>query len=351
MMIIDLRSDTVTQPTEEMREAMRWVELGDDVYGEDPSVNRLEALAAEMLGKGAGLFVASGTMGNLVAVLAHTKPGEEVLLEAESHIYYYETGGIASFAGVMPRLFYSEEGIVKPEHIANILRPPNIHFPVSSLLCMENTHNRAGGAVMDVNQTQMVCDYAKKHGLKTHLDGARIFNAAVALGVNARDLTDPYDSVMFSLSKGLGAPAGSMLVGSKDWIEQGRRWRKTLGGGMRQAGVLAVCGIIALEKMIERLSEDHRLAYFLAEGLSKVQGLSIKLEKVKTNIVKVNLSNPWENSSLLKHLLKEEGILVNATGEATIRMVVHKDVNRDQIEYVIDTLGRLSIENLKYSQR
>lgn len=346
MTIIDLRSDTVTQPSDEMREAMRWAEVGDDVYGEDPSINRLETLAAEVLGKEAGLFVASGTMGNLIAVLTHTRPGDEVLLEADSHIYYYEVGGIAAIAGVLPRLFSSQEGIVRPEHIVNILRPPNIHFPASSLLCMENTHNRAGGVVMDVIQTREVCAFAKKHGLKTHLDGARIFNAAAAIGVPARSLADPYDSVMFCLSKGLGAPAGSMLVGSKDWIGRARRWRKMLGGGMRQAGVLAVCGIIALEKMVNRLQEDHRLARLLAEGLSKVHGLSVNLEKVQTNIVKINLSGIWKNGPTLMQTLKNEGILVNATGETTIRMVTHKDVNEAQIEYVINTVTRLSLENL-----
>ncbi|MBS3977043.1 MAG: low-specificity L-threonine aldolase [Syntrophomonadaceae bacterium] len=350
MAIIDLRSDTVTKPCDEMREAMRWADVGDDVYREDPSVNRLETLAAEMLGKEAGLFVASGTMGNLIAVLTHTKPGDEVLLEADSHIYYYEVGGIAAIAGVMPRLFSGQEGAVKPEQIADILRPPNIHFPVSSLLCMENTHNRAGGVVMDASSTQEVCIQAKKWGLKTHLDGARIFNAAVALKVPARMLAEPYDSVMFCLSKGLGAPVGSVLVGTNDWIGQARRWRKMLGGGMRQAGVLAACGVIALEKMVGRLQEDHRLARRLAEGLNKVRGISVNLEKVQTNIVKINVLDQWKNGPTLMQALKNEGILVNATGETTVRLVTHKDVNEAQIDHVINTVKGLSLVNLCHSQ-
>jgi len=342
MAIIDLRSDTVTQPSKEMRQAMMWAEVGDDVYGEDPSINKLENLAAEMLGKEAGLFVASGTMGNLIAVLSHTRPGDEVLLEAESHLYYYETGGVAAIAGVMPRLFYSQEGIVKPDHIVDILRSPNIHFPAPTLLCMENTHNRAGGVVMDAIQTQEICILAKKNGLRTHLDGARIFNAAIALNVPVEVMVYPYDSVMFCLSKGLGAPAGSLLVGTKDWIGQARRWRKMLGGGMRQAGVLAVCGIIALEKMVNRLQEDHRLARLLAVGLRDIQGLSVDPEKVRTNIVKITVSGRWGSAPKIRQALKEEGILVNALGETAVRMVTHKDVDEAQIKHLISTVRRLS---------
>ncbi|HHY38241.1 MAG TPA: low specificity L-threonine aldolase, partial [Clostridia bacterium] len=254
--MIDLRSDTVTRPTPEMRRAMAEAEVGDDVYGEDPSVRQLEEIAAETMGKEAALFVASGTMGNQVALMAHTRRQDEVLLEAESHIFFYEAGGMAVLSGLMPFPIRTEDGILRPTDLERALRPSDIHFPKPSLVCLENTHNRHGGRVAGVEEIKKTCDFAHAHGLKVHLDGARIFNAAVALGVNVKSLVKDVDSVMFCLSKGLCAPVGSMLAGTRDFIEEARRCRKLLGGGMRQAGVLAAAGIVALKTMVDRLAED-----------------------------------------------------------------------------------------------
>ena len=238
MRTVDLRSDTVTQPTPRMRELMSKAVVGDDVYQEDPTVNQLEAYGAELVGKEAALFVASGTMGNLVALMTHTHPGEEVILEAEAHIYYYEVGGLCRIAGLVPHLLPGEGGIFTPEQLKKALRPANIHYPKTTLLCLENTHNRAGGRVLPQGQVEEIAEIAKEAGLKLHLDGARIFNAAAASGIDVKTLAAPFDSVMFCLSKGLAAPAGSLLAGSAEFIARARKNRKILGGGMRQAGSL-----------------------------------------------------------------------------------------------------------------
>lgn len=330
MRVIDLRSDTVTVPTPAMREAMARAEVGDDVYGEDPTVNRLEEAAAERMGKEAGLFCASGTMANQVAVMAHTRRGDEVILEEEAHIYYYEAGALAVLAGVQPRLVRGKRGLLDPDDVARSLRPPNIHYPPPALLCLENTHNRAGGTVMTPELTRALADVAHRHGLAVHLDGARIFNAAVYLGCQPRELAAPADSVMFCLSKGLGAPVGSVLCGSRPFIERARRYRKILGGGMRQAGVIAAAGLVALDTMVERLAEDHAHARLLAGLLAEEALFRVDLEWVQTNIVLCWLVKGDAFAYAVR--LAARGVKVNATGPDRIRLVTHKDVSRADVE-------------------
>lgn len=332
---IDLRSDTVTVPTEEMRRAMAAAEVGDDVYGEDPTVRKLEELAAEKMGKEAGLFVVSGTMGNLVAVMTHCKRGDEVILEKDSHIYYYEVGGISAVAGAIPRLVTGNKGIINPEALEEALRLPNIHFPPTTLLCLENTHNRAGGTVTPVARMRELCAIAHRRGLKVHLDGARIFNAAIALGISVAEIASDCDSVMFCLSKGLGAPVGSVLVGRKDWIEAARKNRKMVGGGMRQAGVLAAAGIVALEKMVDRLAEDHENARRLATALAEIPGFRVDLETVQTNIVGVDVSGTGLGAPQVVEALRKRGVKCNAHGPARVRFVTHKDVTAADIEEAV----------------
>ena len=341
---INFRSDTVTLPTAEMREAMAQAEVGDDVYGEDPSVNRLEALAAAKVGKEAALFVTSGTQGNLVAVLAHTQKGDEVLLEKESHIYYYEVGGMSALGGLIPRLLDSEGGIFSAGAVRKALRGDNIHFPRTSLLCLENTHNRAGGTYWTPAQVAEVAAAAKEAGLRVHVDGARIFNAAVAQGVDVRELTAPVDSVQFCLSKGLGAPVGSMVAGSKEFIARARKWRKMLGGGMRQAGVLAAAGIIALEKMVDRLAEDHALARKIGRELAQISGLKVDLERLQTNIVVAAVHPAWGTAQELLDKLREHGILATDFGPQKVRLVTHEDVGEEDAAKLISALKEIMSE-------
>ncbi|PZN12771.1 MAG: low specificity L-threonine aldolase [Bacillota bacterium] len=338
---IDFRSDTVTQPTPSMRKAMAEAEVGDDVYGEDPTVRRLEEVAAARLGKEAGLFCPSGTMANQVAVLAHTRRGDEVLLEQESHIYYYEVGGVALLAGCQVRPLPSDRGVLDPAVVEAAIRPANIHFPRPSLLCLENTHNRWGGTVMTVEQTAALADVAHRHGLRVHLDGARLFNAAVALGVPADRLAAPADSVMFSLSKGLGCPVGSVLVGDRDFIEEARRYRKALGGGMRQAGIIAAAGLVALEEMIDRLAEDHALARRLAEGLAELPGVVVDLESVQTNIVMADVRGTGWAAQELAAALAAEGVRVNAVDPYRLRWVTHKDVGPRDVDEALRIFRRI----------
>jgi threonine aldolase len=300
---IDLRSDTVTQPTPEMLQAIISAQVGDDCSREDPTVNRLEAMAASRLGKEAGLLVPSGTMGNLVSVLAHTHRGDEVIMESECHIYYYEVGSISAVAGVIPRLVKGNHGVLDPDDLKKAIRGEDIHYPTPTLIAVENTHNRGGGTVTSVEQSRAICDVAKDRGLSTHLDGARIFNAAVALGVDARELAQPFDSVMFCLSKGLSAPVGSVVVGSREFIERARKYRKMLGGGMRQAGIIAAAGIVALETMVDRLEEDHINARYLGEGLAEISGIQVELETVQTNMVYFDVGElGFDSVSFLKEL-------------------------------------------------
>lgn len=278
--IIDLRSDTQTLPTEEMIQAMANAELGDDVGREDPTVRKLEELAASVVGKEAALFVPSGTMGNLIAMRVHTHPGEGVIVERDSHIYYYETGGLCTICGLTPFLIRGRYGAIDTDDLEEAIRPKNIHFPHTTLVCYENTHNRAGGTVISVEVSRKIYDAAKRRGLAVHLDGARIFNAAAFLAVDPKILTANADSVMFCLSKGLSAPVGSMLTGTETFIQEARHVRKMLGGGMRQAGVLAAAGIVALTKMRQRLHEDHETAALLARRLIEIPGISIDRSSV-----------------------------------------------------------------------
>jgi threonine aldolase len=331
-MPIDLRSDTVTLPTDEMYAAMARAPLGDDVMGEDPTVRRLEEAAAARLGKEAGLFLPSGTMANLAALMAHTRRGDEVILEAESHIFYYEAGGLAVAGALMPRTLRGVRGALTPEQVADAIRPDDVHFPRTGLVCLENTHNRAGGTVLSVEQTQAVCAVAHAAGVPVHLDGARLFNAALALGVDAADLAAPVDSVMFSLSKGLSAPVGSMLVGSQAFIAAARRARKLLGGGMRQAGVLAAAGLVALERMVDRLAEDHAHARLLAERLAEVPGIAIDLATVQTNIVNFRTEPCGLEAAAFTARLRERGVLAGARDRWTIRLVTHRHITAADVE-------------------
>ncbi len=332
MKLIDLRSDTITHPTSEMRKAMFEAEVGDDVFGEDPTVNRLEALAATKTGKEAGLFVTSGTQGNLVAVLAHTRPGDEIIVGDEAHILWYEVGGAATIGGVNMRAVPNDrDGRMEPGDILRAIREQDIHCPRSTLLCLENTHNRCGGAVLTTEYTNEACDVAHSHGLKVHLDGARVFNAAVALGVPSASLCANVDSVSLCLSKGLSAPVGSLLCGSKDFIDRARKFRKMLGGGMRQAGVIAAAGIVALETMVGRLTEDHANAQVLARGLAGIEGIRLTAECVPTNIVMFGLSPDLSADDFVR-CLEEAGVMVIALGASMVRAVTHSMVSSSDID-------------------
>jgi len=337
MEFTDLRSDTVTQPTPEMREAMATAEVGDDVYGEDPTVNRLQELAAEMMGKEAGLFVASGTMGNLVGILAHCQRGDEAIVGNKAHTFLYEAGGISALGGVHScQLPNQPDGSLALEDIESVIRSDDPHEPVTRLICLENTHNRCGGTYQTSEYTRRVAEFAHARGLSVHLDGARIFNAAVALGVKAKDLAGPVDSVTFCLSKGLCAPVGSVLCGSKEFIRKALRLRKMLGGGMRQAGILAAAGIVALERMTERLAEDHARAKKLADGLKQVPGLALDPGTPATNMVFLSLT-PDVRSTTEEIIdgLKKRGVLIGAEGERYFRLVTHYWIDDEGIERAI----------------
>jgi threonine aldolase len=335
--MIDLRSDTVTQPTDEMREAMARAVVGDDVFGEDPTVNDLEALAASMLGKEAGLFVPTGTMANLVAVLTHTQKGEEVFVESDSHIYCNEVGSMSAVAGASPHPIAGRAGYVAPEQLRDAVRPSNIHFPIPRLLCVENTHNRAGGVPLTPQEMDAICVTAHELGLVVHVDGARIFNAAVALGVPAPILVRHADSAMFCVSKGLSAPVGSVLVGSRAFIDRARRFRKMVGGGMRQAGVIAAAGVVALKTMVGRLAEDHANARALAEGIAHVPGLSVDITRVRTNIVQVRVTGPFTGPEFTDRL-REAEVLALPSGPATIRMVTHRHISAPDVRRAIEAI-------------
>ncbi|MFQ6059233.1 MAG: low-specificity L-threonine aldolase [Anaerolineae bacterium] len=339
---IDLRSDTVTLPTQAMREAMYRAEVGDDVFGEDPTVNRLEAMAAERMGKEAGLFVASGTMGNLVAFLTHCQRGDEVILGDRSHSFLYEAGGSAALGGIHPRPLPNQpDGTLDPAQVEAAIRPENVHFPRTRLICLENTHNRCGGAVLSPTYMATMGAIARRHGLAVHLDGARIFNAAVALGVEARDLTREVDSVTFCLSKGLSAPVGSVLCGRREFILEARRARKIVGGGMRQAGIIAAAGIVALEQMVDRLAEDHANARRLAEGLADIPGIAIDPQRVQTNIVIFELTAEGLMPAELVSRLEKEGVRLLAIGGSRLRAVTHYGIEEADIEAALVAFRRV----------
>lgn len=332
MKVIDLRSDTVTRPTPEMRKAIFEAEVGDDVFGEDPTVNRLEAMAAERMGKEAALLVTSGTQGNLVAVLTHTRHGDEIILGDQAHILWYEVGGAATLGGVNMRTVPTDScGRLDPDDVVSAVREGDIHCPETALLCLENTHNRCGGAVLSVEYTNEMCDIAHANGLKVHLDGARVLNAAVALAVPAAALVENVDSVSLCLSKGLSAPVGSLLCGSKDFVERARKFRKMLGGGMRQAGIIAAAGIVALETMVDRLREDHANAQRLAQGMAAIEGISLAQDEVPTNIVLFRLS-PELSAGEFTACLDEVGVKVIPLDASLLRAVTHCMVSSSDIE-------------------
>ncbi len=338
---IDLRSDTVTKPTAEMRAAMAAAEVGDDVYLEDPTVNRLQERAAEIFGREAALFVPSGTMGNQISVRVHTTPGQEVITEARGHIFNYEMAAMAVISGVLPRAVAAPEGIFTWELIRPSLSPKIYYRAQTGLITLENTHNMAGGTVYTESQIRAICEQAHGLGIPVHLDGARIFNAAAALGTDVARLCAPCDSIMFCLSKGLGAPVGSMLVGSREFIDKARCVRKMLGGGMRQAGILAAAGLIALERMPARLSEDHANARLLAERLKGIEKLDVNPASVRTNIVISGISRTGFDSARMGELLKGKGVLVGTVDATTIRMLTHLDISRSQVEETAQVFAQL----------
>lgn len=338
MRYIDLRSDTVTVPTEEMREAMFKAEVGDDVYGEDPTVKKLEEMAADIMGKEAALFVTSGTQGNQLSVMTHTHHGDEIILEENCHIITYEVGGIGYLSGVQARTVKSSKGVIDPKEVKKAIRTEDIHFPPTSLICLENTHNKAGGTVTPVNVMKEIYEIAKEHNIAVHLDGARIFNAAAYLDVDVKEIAQYADSVMFCLSKGLCAPVGSIICGTKDFIKKARKYRKMLGGGMRQAGIIAAAGIVALEKMTKRLKEDHDNAKFLAEGLNSIPGIKVDMETVQTNIVMSDISGLNMTGKEFALKLLEKGIKINGDNSYTVRFVTHKYVNKNDIEKTLEVI-------------
>lgn len=341
MRIVELRSDTFTLPTKQMRARMSCAPLGDDVFGEDPSVLELEEMTARLLGKEAALFVPSGTMGNLLALMGHTQPGDEVFLEENSHIYYYEVGGVSRIAQLLPRLFSSHDGICSVDTLKKMMRSPDIHFAPTTLLCLENTHNRLGGIVVPQEKILDVVSYAHSKGLKVHLDGARLMNAAVAKNCSIYELAAPFDSVMVCLSKGLSSPVGSVLVGDTEFITRSRKNRKMLGGGMRQAGVLACCGVLSLTEGQESLTKDHALAKRLAQGLSRLPGIEV-LVPPQTNILLLTVE---QGIGKLLDYWSLEGIRALAFDTHIIRLVTHAQVSEDCIDYVLEVTERFSQES------
>jgi threonine aldolase len=345
MKLIDLRSDTVTKPSAAMRQAMAEAEVGDDVYGEDPTVNRLQERAAEILGKEAALFVPTGTMGNQICVRLHTRPGTEIIVEERSHIFNYEMGSAAAISGVTCRPVRGEDGLLNWDLIAGSIHHSAPYYVTpTSLVALENSHNMAGGAVLPLSTINDICQHAHALGLPTHLDGARIFNAALALNTTVAEIARPFDSVMFCLSKGLGAPVGSMIVGSKDFIKEAVSVRKLLGGGMRQVGILAAAGMIALEESPRLLIEDHANAKRLAEGLAELPAVKLDPERVQTNIAIFDIAATGVSTAQMTAELKARGVLANGINAREMRMVTHYDVSREDIEQTIkttkDILGR-----------
>ncbi|HEX3681094.1 MAG TPA: GntG family PLP-dependent aldolase [Bryobacteraceae bacterium] len=336
---IDLRSDTVTKPDERMRAAMAQADVGDDVYGEDPTVNRLEERAAEILGKEAAVFVPTGTMGNTIAVKLHTRHGEEVICEARSHVVDWELSMMAWFSGCLARPIPSEDGTLSWKQIEPALRPKGPHNAPTSLICLENTHNMAGGTVYRLESIDEICAAAHVRGLKVHIDGARIFNAAAATDTPVSRIARDADSVMFCLSKGLGAPVGSLLAGRAEDIAAGRLYRKRLGGGMRQAGVLAAAGLIALEESPARLYRDHENARYLAQQLAEIPGIQIDAARVRTNIVIFDVSGVGVSAQEFSRRLRASGVLANGIDGTHMRMVTHRDVDRRDCEYAARALA------------
>lgn len=342
MEYIDLRSDTVTKPTPEMREAMAEAEVGDDVYRDDPTVNRLEQLAADLLGKEASIFVPSGTMGNLIALLVHCQRGEEVIVGNQSHIYLNEAGGMSALGGIQPCPIQNQpDGTLATDDILASIRSEDVHHPITRLICLENTQNICGGVPLTPDYTRKVGELARKNDLGLHIDGARIFNAATAQNVPVRDLVEPADSVMFCLSKGLAAPVGSMLVGTNQFIMRARHIRKMLGGGMRQVGIVAAAGIISLEKMTKRLSDDHARAKKLADDLRQVHGLVVDRNSPYTNMVYLNLSDEVHTDARqITQKMKDRGVLVDPENARRFRLVTHYWIDDPAVEKTVDAFQK-----------
>jgi len=339
---IDLRSDTITLPTKEMLSAIDCADLGDDVFQEDPTINQLEELASKRFNKEAALFVPSGTMANLIAVLSHCQRGDEVILGDQAHTFLYEAGGISSFGGVHSRQLVNQaDGTIAIDDIRHAIRKEDVHFPPTRLICLENTHNRCFGMPLSSDYVGSVAELAKNNSIPVHVDGARIFNAAVSLNSTVAELTDEIDSVSFCLSKGLSAPAGSLLCGSENFIYRARRNRKALGGGMRQAGILAAAGIVALEKMTERIVEDHQNAKALAYGISGINGISIDLEKIKTNIIYFSLDHSKIESSLFIKKMAEKNIHFFELSSSWYRLVTHRGISKDDVRNVVEVFDQI----------
>jgi len=334
MEYVDLRSDTVTKPTPEMREIMAEAEVGDDVFRDDPTVNKLEAMAADKVGKEAAIFVPSGTMGNLLALLVHCQRGDEVIVGDKSHIYLNEAGGMAALGGMQPcALPNQKDGTLAIDDILASIRTEDVHHPITRLICLENTHNICGGVPLTVEYTQQVGEIAKKNNLALHIDGARIFNSAVAQNVDVKELVAPADSVMFCLSKGLVSPIGSMLVGTEKFINRARHLRKMLGGGMRQVGIVAAAGVISLEKMTDRLADDHKHARELADGLRRINGIEVDDDSPHTNMIYLNLSESVPASMRqIGERMKEYGVLIDAEDSRRLRLVTHYWIDDDGVE-------------------
>ncbi len=341
---IDLRSDTLTQPTQAMREAMASAEVGDDVFEEDPTLKKLETMAANKTGKESALFVPSGTMGNLISVLSHCQRGDEVILGDRSHIFLHEVGGMSALGGVHPRILpNNKDGTIPLPLIESSIRHEDIHSPSTRLICLENTHNFCQGSPLNPEYMDSVGDLAAKYGLKIHLDGARLFNAAIALDLDVKTLTQRVDSVMFCLSKGLSAPVGSIVCGERDFIQRARKIRKMVGGGMRQAGHLAAAGLVALESLVERLKDDHMNARFLAEQLTTFEGIELDQTSVKTNIIFFKLNHPQIDESKFLSSLEAKSIKILMTDPGIFRIVLHREISREQVKIVAETIQSVLI--------
>jgi threonine aldolase len=338
---IDLRSDTVTRPTSAMRKAMSEAEVGDDVFGEDPTVNALQEKVANLLGKEAALFVPSGTMANQLSIKSHTQPGDEVIIETSSHPYNFEGGAGAALSGIQFQCLKGVRGILDASQIEEAIRPADHHFPVTKLICLENTHNRGGGSIYPLEKMAEIYRLTKSKGLLLHLDGARLWNASVAMGIKPHEYAQWADSVSVCLSKGLGAPIGSLVAGSKPFIDRVHRFRKMFGGGMRQVGIVAAAGIYALNHHLERLKEDHHNAKRLAVGLKEFKGVSIDPKHVETNIVIFDVTDTGMTGAQVAEAMKKEGVLIHAFGKTQIRLVTHLDVSSEDIEIALKAFKKV----------
>lgn len=338
---VDLRSDTVTKPTDEMRRAMASADVGDDVFGEDPSVNLLQEKMADLLGKEKALFVASGTMGNLVSILTHTQPGDEVILEANAHPFHYESASAAAFGGVQFYPISGERGVLKDTDVSKGIRPNDPHYPTTRLICLENTHNRGGGKIYPLEEIEKIRALADRYNISMHLDGARLFNATVVTGIPPAVYCEYFDSISVCLSKGLGCPVGSVIAGSADWIKAAHQIRKRLGGGMRQAGILAAAGLYALDHHIDRLAEDHRRARELADAISQIPLFEFTPSTVETNIIVLPIHDPEITQEEVVSRLQTEGVLALPFGPGEIRLVTHLNIDDSDIDYTIEVFKRL----------